>query len=358
MDTRSRRSRTPHTQLEAFSKEFVDKETLAEESVRVTRSTTTTAKVKEIKADSVTVDEVTSTNIRPVKKSSSQSERVSRRWFKTSDYSSEDGENEVSSTKTISLNEKNQIIKDAKAASSNTSGEVSALDLYKRSGRYWDIYPKTDYTYSPHSRDRVEIAPGVVAMPNMSRKPIHSVNSSSDDSHLFTSVEHKQTNTESYGSRSVEDIYQNYKPRQLFNNNYESTYSKSSQKTIVTRSVWSRIRTRTVTTITTIITTILSIAYFGFKVQTSLFTKLHKLTSRIMLMDTWLLWKNNVGNKAAKLTALCVVPLILLGGVHLLLVNGYTFVPSCHPNCGKIASTYINSYIDRAYNFFNSTESL
>ncbi|XP_056629645.1 klaroid protein-like [Diorhabda sublineata] len=313
MDTRSRksRSRTPHTQLEAFSKEFVDKEVLAEESVRITRSTTTSAKVREVKADAVTVDEVTSTNVQPVKKLSSKSEQVSCRWFKTSDYSSEDGENEVSSTKTISLNEKNQIIKDAKAASSNGKGQISALDLYKQSGRYWDIYPKTDYTYSPHSRDRVEIAPGVVAMPNMSRKPIHSVSSSSDDSHLFTSVEHKQTNTESYGSRGVEDIYHNYKPRQLFNNNYEGTYSISTQKT---RSVWSRIRTTTVTWITTIITTFLSIAYFGFKVQISLFTKLHKLTSRIMLMDTWLLWKNKVGNKATKLTALCVIPLLLLGG--------------------------------------------
>lgn len=33
-------------------------------------------------------------------------------------------------------------------------------------------YPKTDYTYSPLSRDRVELAPGQVAMPNMSRKSL------------------------------------------------------------------------------------------------------------------------------------------------------------------------------------------
>lgn len=30
-------------------------------------------------------------------------------------------------------------------------------------------YPKTDYTYSHLSRDRVELAPGQVAVPNMSR---------------------------------------------------------------------------------------------------------------------------------------------------------------------------------------------
>ncbi|CAH2106630.1 unnamed protein product [Euphydryas editha] len=33
-------------------------------------------------------------------------------------------------------------------------------------------YPKTDYTYSPLSRDRVELAPGQVAVPNMSRRSL------------------------------------------------------------------------------------------------------------------------------------------------------------------------------------------
>lgn len=62
---------------------------------------------------------------------------VSRKINKTSDYSSEEGENEVSSTKTISQNEKNQLIEDARAAA-NGSAQVSALDLYIKSGRYWE----------------------------------------------------------------------------------------------------------------------------------------------------------------------------------------------------------------------------
>ncbi|KAL4709917.1 hypothetical protein ACJJTC_003880 [Scirpophaga incertulas] len=33
-------------------------------------------------------------------------------------------------------------------------------------------YPKTDYTYSPLSKDRVELAPGLVAVPNMSRRSL------------------------------------------------------------------------------------------------------------------------------------------------------------------------------------------
>ncbi|GBP47377.1 hypothetical protein EVAR_38979_1 [Eumeta japonica] len=33
-------------------------------------------------------------------------------------------------------------------------------------------YPKTDFTYSPLSRDRVELAPGQIAVPNMSRRSL------------------------------------------------------------------------------------------------------------------------------------------------------------------------------------------
>lgn len=44
--------------------------------------------------------------------------------------------------------------------------------LYKMAEEYWNKYPKTDYTYSHLSRDRVELAPGLVAMPNMSRRPL------------------------------------------------------------------------------------------------------------------------------------------------------------------------------------------
>lgn len=36
------------------------------------------------------------------------------------------------------------------------------------------VFPKTDYTYSQKSQFRYEIAPGVLAMPNMSRPSIHS----------------------------------------------------------------------------------------------------------------------------------------------------------------------------------------
>lgn len=35
------------------------------------------------------------------------------------------------------------------------------------------VFPKTDYTYSQTSQCRYEIAPGILAMPNMSRTSIH-----------------------------------------------------------------------------------------------------------------------------------------------------------------------------------------
>lgn len=38
----------------------------------------------------------------------------------------------------------------------------------------FSVFPKTDYTYSQTSQYRYEIAPGVLAMPNMSRRSIHS----------------------------------------------------------------------------------------------------------------------------------------------------------------------------------------
>ncbi|XP_012281113.1 uncharacterized protein LOC105700101 isoform X2 [Orussus abietinus] len=54
----------------------------------------------------------------------------------------------------------------------------SAYEIYKKAGEWWNVFPKTDYTYSRHSQCRYEIAPGILAMPNMSRCSIHSDSSS------------------------------------------------------------------------------------------------------------------------------------------------------------------------------------
>lgn len=54
----------------------------------------------------------------------------------------------------------------------NPDSEHLPSRLYKMAREYWNKYPKTDYTYSPMSKDRVELAPGQVAMPNMSRRSL------------------------------------------------------------------------------------------------------------------------------------------------------------------------------------------
>ncbi|XP_050670775.1 klaroid protein-like isoform X2 [Leptidea sinapis] len=71
--------------------------------------------------------------------------------------------------------------------------------LYKMAGEYWNKYPKTDYTYSPLSRDRVELAPGQVAVPNMSRRSLSQLRlfgpSSVDETDKFTTTSWSTTTT-------------------------------------------------------------------------------------------------------------------------------------------------------------------
>lgn len=49
----------------------------------------------------------------------------------------------------------------------------SAYEIYKSVEDYWNVFPKTDYTYSRSSTDRKEISPGVINPPNMSRRSLH-----------------------------------------------------------------------------------------------------------------------------------------------------------------------------------------
>lgn len=63
--------------------------------------------------------------------------------------------------------------------SSNTSitngtnlEDHAAFKEYKEAGEYWNKFPKTDYTYSKLSQQRREVKPGVIAMPNMSRRSL------------------------------------------------------------------------------------------------------------------------------------------------------------------------------------------
>ncbi|KAJ3646617.1 hypothetical protein Zmor_024196 [Zophobas morio] len=167
-------------------------------------------------------------------------------------------------------------------------------------------YPKTDYTYSRHSRDRVELAPGVVQMPNMSRRTIHSDSSTNTDSYsylaskshllkqrLFSSTNNNEENDESY------KIYR----------------SSSTQKRTV------------VSVITSVFVSIYTVIYWCFNTvytasnSTMIYfgKKLHHLASRVMLLDTWLLRKSAGGGKRTRaVVALCLLPLLLFAAWFLL----------------------------------------
>lgn len=338
MELRSNRSRSK-------SRTSIDKEVfeggnhmgIGQTIIRTTRSTTIKT------TTSSDTDNITNINhsldshsINPVKMKNEKSIRKSR--YKTSDYSSEDGDNQVSSTYTNDQNSKNQFLENIRRSVSRSSGShVSALDYYRAAGDYWNKCPKTDYTYSPHSKDRTEIAPGVVAMPNMSRRSLHSYNS--DTEYMVT---HKQTSTESLEQEEVDysanssynsKLTSNFnsdnliraRPRSLFSNNFEDkyVYSLSSRTSAVKRKSLLRRVISTFTSIfLTIFTWITSLCYYVYKKQNTMFIwmgkKMHQTTTRIMLWDTWLLLSSNSKRKLSSLLALCIIPLVLLGGWWLL----------------------------------------
>lgn len=70
--------------------------------------------------------------------------------------------------------------KEANNSFNNSSNITNGVNLedhvafkeYKEAGEYWNKFPKTDYTYSKLSQQRREIKPGVIAMPNMSRRSL------------------------------------------------------------------------------------------------------------------------------------------------------------------------------------------
>lgn len=71
---------------------------------------------------------------------------------------------------------------------------------------YCSVFPKTDYTYSRASQCRYEIAPGVLAMPNMSRRSIHSDCSSTHGSSKSNSHQSLNLETVEHRGGDIVDI--------------------------------------------------------------------------------------------------------------------------------------------------------
>ncbi|XP_037039554.1 SUN domain-containing protein 2 isoform X2 [Bradysia coprophila] len=126
-----------------------------------------------------------------------------------------------------------------------------AYKEYKEAGEYWKKYPKTDYVYSPtYSPFRREIKPGIIAMPNMSRRSLESHQNRSNELASLTT-----TAQESYirsRFQSNFDKFQNFNlsDDDLDANDYRTTsiYQSTEQKASIIRRFFTSIVTIIVTT--------------------------------------------------------------------------------------------------------------
>ncbi|XP_016844032.2 uncharacterized protein LOC100120295 isoform X1 [Nasonia vitripennis] len=98
-----------------------------------------------------------------------------------SEVDDSDAKSETKERKRESITPKRQMTSDYSSEEGDRedvpSRPGSAYEFYKQQGEYWNKFPKTDYTYSQTSTCRYEVAPGVMAIPNMSRRSLHSDNS-------------------------------------------------------------------------------------------------------------------------------------------------------------------------------------
>lgn len=251
----------------------------------------------------------------------------SSKIFQTSDYSSE-GETEVtSSTRHLKESDKARIIQDAKAAATEEE-PITALGFYRKAKSYWEKYPKTDWTYSPYSKDRVEIAPGVVAMPNMSRRHIRSYSEKFDENDL-----------------SYSDAYYS-------KNKYGSYYeSQDFYETNIFHRVYRKIVSWVFTSFIVVMATVWASTAYVFqgtnRLSMGVMKFVHRIASRVMVLDTWILQRRGQqGRKNSRLLMLCLIPLLIFGALHVIVVNEIT--PSCHPKCGH--ALYL--LFDNLVNFF------
>ncbi|XP_017770488.1 PREDICTED: SUN domain-containing protein 2-like isoform X2 [Nicrophorus vespilloides] len=225
----------------------------------------------------------------------------------TSDYSSgDDGEYTVSSSIAENLRNHSRENED-----DHRSGRLSALKVYRDAKEYW--------------KDRVELSPGVVNMPNMSRRPIH------ESTPISMDYTNKETNTspslQRHNHQQHQDVLNRRAPRMnLFNNNNGGQYSQQRYERKSSSSSSHHLVRRT-NIFVRIVTTILSYSYSLLRqpVEKShwmvlgLARQWHRVTSKMMCLDAWLLRSNKKqSNKSTVAFWLCLIPLLFLGGWFLI----------------------------------------
>ncbi|XP_036330455.1 uncharacterized protein LOC118742467 isoform X2 [Rhagoletis pomonella] len=244
---------------------------------------------------------------------------------------------------------------------SNSNGDLSdhiAYLEYKRAGEYWNTTPKTDYTYSEHSSFRRELAPGIVAMPNMSRNGLKNHNE-----RINYMIERDPAQEEFIRRRYESSRYtQNRRAAEklTYESGDEVDQLDSYRKRQYQRYLQEQQESWYVRMITTIVTTITSAwtsltgagsgersgalgydnsalyrtkygqverGFFGsitHAISSSisrLFRYIYLIISSVLCLDTWLLQSSNAdgrGKKRFLLLLLILLPLLLLGAWWLL----------------------------------------
>ncbi|KAF5287508.1 hypothetical protein FQA39_LY04136 [Lamprigera yunnana] len=313
MELRSSRSRSRTPFMTTTYDMELNEDQAGLTSIRTTRSST---KIMSKSIGSSLNNHVQSVQSKSMKTRSYRSEEKARKArYKTSDYSSEEGEPYISSTLEYSNND---LKDDSRNSSTRSTGSASAIDYYRAAGDYWNKYPKTDYTYSLNSRDKTEIAPGVVAMPNMSRRSLHGSDASGDFivAHKHTNTEESYQHTPIYSSNN-EHVLRARRGTLFANNNYNAK-SKFSTEMHIKKSFFSKVTSVFIT----IFMLVFSTFYYIYRTHNFIMIKfakvIHKVVTRFMLWDTWLLRSLKNKDKVRVLLAVCLIPLLLFGGWWLL----------------------------------------
>uniref|UniRef100_A0A182XYJ7 Uncharacterized protein n=1 Tax=Anopheles stephensi TaxID=30069 RepID=A0A182XYJ7_ANOST len=234
----------------------------------------------------------------------------------------------------------------------------AAYKEYLEAGEYWNKYPKTDYTYSELSPHRREVAPGLVAMPNMSRP---SLNKHAE--RVQTMIE-RNPEQEAY----IRERYTSARSRLIRSNPYDSndesdgrlsqsrssnTHRQQHRATIEQRSIVSRFFLSIVTLCFTCVDSVRSVfrrreehhMYYtriederGFFARVSdgmmsffvnVFKRIYLFISSVLFLDAWLL-QTAAANSEQQLQRgqrkrrfllflLVLLPFLLIGGTLLYL---------------------------------------
>ncbi|KAH8272798.1 hypothetical protein KR018_000050 [Drosophila ironensis] len=219
-------------------------------------------------------------------------------------------------------------------SSGNVSDYLAYLE-YRDAGEYWNKTPKTDYTYSELSPHRRQLAPGIVAMPNMSRKSL-----GNHDERINRMVQNNPS--------QEEFIRRRYQSKYTENLNYDSADEYDSALRDTAKQSWWFVRLiqLIVTSVSTVWTRITSVsssskadAYYARRQASqqsgllgkvsqsvgsafaSLYRYVYLFIGSVLSLDTWLLQSSNPENKAKKrflILLLLLLPLLLLTGWSLL----------------------------------------